>query len=102
MTTTVKEPSKSTFSKKEVRHQIALKLETALADLKSGMGEKKFKNRIKKASKLFSSHVAPLAPKKKSAAPSAKKASPAKKAASGKAVKKTALPAKKTPAAEHP
>lgn len=78
-------PVKSTISKKEVRHQIAVKLETALADLKSGMGEKKFKSRIKKASKLFSDHYTPAAPKKKTAAPkkkvATKKPSPAKKTA---------------------
>jgi len=100
MTTTVKEPSKSTFSKKEVRHQIALKLETALADLKTGMGEKKFKSSIKKASKLFSSHAA-LIGKKKSAAPSAKKATSPKKAATKKASKKAAAPSKKASPAAH-
>lgn len=99
MTITVETPSKSTFSKKEVRHQIAVKLETALADLKSGMGEKKFKSRIKKASKLFSDHFAP-SPSKKSAKPKSVKSlvRPAKAAKPGKAAKPAPVsaPAKKT------
>lgn len=90
--TTVKPSLKSSISKKEVRHQIAEKLETALADLKSGMGEKKFKSRVKKASKLFSDHYAPATPKK-AAATSVKKAKSAKPAPK-KAAKK-AVPAKK-------
>jgi len=104
MTTTVKTPptttvtpSKTSFSKKEVRHQIAEKLEAALADLKSALGEKKFKNRIKKASKLFSDHYAPAAPKKKAASPSAKPAKTAKSAPAKKGAKKAAA-AKTAPA----
>ncbi|TDW96763.1 hypothetical protein [Dinghuibacter silviterrae] len=68
------------LSKKEVRHQIAAKLETALADFKPGMSEKKFKSRIKKASKLFSD----AAPKTASTAKpkkAVKKQAPRKKAA---------------------
>jgi hypothetical protein len=76
-------------SKKQVRHEIAVKLEKALASFKTEMGEKKFKSRIKKASKLFSEHYAKPA-SKKSATPSTKvaatknavkKAAPRKKAA---------------------
>jgi hypothetical protein len=52
-----KKSSKSTLSKKEVRHQIARKLEAALAEFKRSMSEKKFKARIKKASKLFSDQI---------------------------------------------
>jgi hypothetical protein len=94
--TTVKTPLKSPISKKEVRHQIAVKLEAALVDLKSGMGEKKFKNRIKKASKLFSDHFAPAVAKKSAAAPKTKPAKTAKPAPTKKAAKKAA-PAKAAP-----
>jgi hypothetical protein len=77
------------LSKKEVRHEIALKLEKALADFKPGMSEKKFKSRIKKASKLFSDHYAPAS------------SSPATKAVPKKAVKKAA-PSKKAAAPVKP
>ncbi len=40
-------------SKKRSRQQIQKKLETALANLKNELGEKKFKRRIKKAGKLL-------------------------------------------------
>ncbi len=40
-------------SKKQVRHQIDVKLETALANLIPVLGKKKFKRRIKKARKLL-------------------------------------------------
>lgn len=79
MSNTTKTTSKSTISKKEVRHQIALKLETALAEFKTVLGEKKFKSKIKKASKLFSDHYASAAPSKKSA--TKKKPTPKKKSA---------------------
>ncbi len=79
MSNTTKTASKSTISKKEVRHQIALKLEAALTEFKTGLGEKKFKSKIKKASKLFSDHYASSAPSKKSA--TKKKAAPKKKSA---------------------
>ena len=88
------------LSKKEFRHQIAVKLETALADFKTALGEKKFKSRIKKASKFFSDHYAPstngssngVAHKKVASKVAPKKA--AAKAAPKKAVKKAA-PGKK-------
>lgn len=73
------------LSKKEVRHEIAQKLEKALADFKPGMSEKKFKSRIKKASKLFSDHYAPASangsPKATVVKKAVKKAAPSKKAA---------------------
>ena len=71
------------LTKKEVRSQIAAKLEVALADFKPGMSEKKFKSRVKKASKLFSDHYA---------------ATPAEKPAPKKAVKKAAARKKAAPA----
>ena len=40
-------------SKKTIRKQVQDKLETALATLKPELGEKKFKQRIKKAGKLL-------------------------------------------------
>jgi hypothetical protein len=91
MSTTQKTPSKSVVSKKQVRHQIALKLEKALADLKKGMGEKKFKSRIKKASKLFVAHY-PI----KTDVKATSKAAPAKKA-----LKKVPIPPKKAASSVH-
>jgi hypothetical protein len=92
MSNTTKTASKSTISKKEVRHQIALKLETALAEFKNGLGEKKFKSKIKKASKLFSDHYASTAPSKKSV--TKKKAAPKKKSAPSASSKGASAPSK--------
>lgn len=92
---------------KEIKKDLQSKLEAALVSLKTLLGEKKFNNRIKKASKLLAEGLGkdekPEAPKtvaakavpaKKTVAPKA----PAKKAADKKApVKKTIIPvAKKT------
>jgi hypothetical protein len=99
MSNTIKTASDSNISKKEVRHQIALKLETALAEFKTGLGEKKFKSKIKKASKLFSDHYAPAAPSKKSS--TKKKAAPKKKSTAQSATstaKGSSAPAKKASA----
>lgn len=103
MSTTRKDASKSTLSKKEVRHQIALKLETALADFKRSMSEKKFKRRIKKASKLFSDQVE-AAPKKDSGRSISKFSANGHTthasdtgARAKKAVKKSTTPARKAP-----
>ena len=52
MTTIAKKaPSKS--AKHSLKEDIIQKLETALESFKDTLGEKKFKSRIKKASKLF-------------------------------------------------
>ena len=76
------------LSKKEVRHEIAQKLEKALVDFKPGMSEKKFKSRIKKASKLFSDHYAPASSN------GATKAVPKKAVKKAAGVKKAAAPVK--------
>lgn len=106
MSTTRKDASKSSLSKKEVRHQIALKLETALADFKPSMSEKKFKSRIKKASKLFSEHIGGASKtepgrsiRKFSANGSAANASATGTRAS-RGAKKSTTPAKKTPSGQ--
>jgi hypothetical protein len=44
-------------SKKKTRKQVEKKLEVALASLKPLLGEKKFKNRVKKAGKILTSGV---------------------------------------------
>lgn len=69
------------LTKKEVRSQIAAKLEVALADFKPGMSEKKFKSRVKKASRLFSDHYTLPADEKPAPKKAVKKAVARKKAA---------------------
>ena len=75
---------KSTPSKKDIRHDIIKKIETALADLKAVLGEKKFSSKVKKAAKLFV-HATPKPAKVKKAIPVKKKPAPAaEKKATGK------------------
>ncbi|MFA6151686.1 MAG: hypothetical protein WC716_10235 [Chitinophagaceae bacterium] len=92
---------------KEIKKEIHSKLEAALVDLKSQLGEKKFNNRVKKAAKLLTEGLGkeekPEAPKVAAAkaAPAKKTVAPTaavKKAAEKKSpVKKTIIPvAKKT------
>jgi len=90
---------------KEVKKDVHSKLEAALIEFKTLMGEKKFNNRIKKAAKLLAEGlgkeekpeapkvaVAKASPAKKTVASKA----PAKKAAEKKApVKKTIIPVAK-------
>lgn len=45
-------------SKKEVRKQVYEKLANALAEYRSSVKEKKFANKLKKASKLFATDIA--------------------------------------------
>lgn len=52
-----KEKSPKTSGKKQVRNDVMQKLSTALAVYKQELGEKKFQNRIKEASKLFSRNL---------------------------------------------
>jgi hypothetical protein len=63
--------NKKSPTKKEARHQIAAKIEAALADLKTVLGKKEFDDRLKKASKVFSKgfkgEAAATAPKKEAA-----------------------------------
>ena len=58
--------------KKTVRKQVYEKLAGALADYKTGIGEKKFESRLRKASKLFAVDIA-KASKKQSKIKSKKK-----------------------------
>ena len=51
MTTTIKKTTPS--QKKSLEQEVLQKLETALESFKEILGEKKFKNRIKKAGKLM-------------------------------------------------
>ena len=44
---------------KSIKADISKKIEAALTDLKAGLGEKKFRKRLKKASAIFSDGVAP-------------------------------------------
>ncbi len=89
-----KQSPKTANSKKELKKEIAVKLDAALTDLKSRLGEKEFQHRLKKAAKalvhnLHSKDISengngekkadqPAPPKK---VKSAKKALPKKKAA---------------------
>ena len=88
MPTAQKKTSPKKISKKEARLHIAELLEKALAGIKESMGEKKFNNNIKKASKLFV-----IANEPKKATKTVKKVAPVKKvpvaAPKAKAVKKT-------------
>ncbi len=61
------------MDKKALRLQVEAKLETALADFKKGLSDKKFKKHIKKASKLLSDGL--MLPAKKAIS---KEAAPAK------------------------
>ena len=42
---------------KSIKADISKKIEAALTDLKAGLGEKKFRKRLKKASALFSEGI---------------------------------------------
>ncbi|MEP7320002.1 MAG: hypothetical protein ABI921_14700 [Panacibacter sp.] len=53
MAKTMKPAQPATASKKTFREDIEKKLETALAELKTELGDKKFKNRMKKVSKIL-------------------------------------------------
>jgi hypothetical protein len=48
-----KESSKPAQSKKELKKEIAVKLEAALTELKDKLGEKEFQHRLKKAAKVL-------------------------------------------------
>jgi hypothetical protein len=54
MAASKKKATENSTSKKKTRKQVQKKLELALASLKPLLGEKKFKNRIKKAGKIIS------------------------------------------------
>jgi hypothetical protein len=71
--------------KKELKKQLADKMETALPELREMIGEKKFLNRVKKAAKLLMEglHKEDLTKKKKAPA---KKAITAKKTTTKKSV----------------
>lgn len=88
---------------KHPRESIIALLETALAGLKEVFGEKKFKSRIKKASKLFVKKEKKEAAKKpKVNNPIPVKKNTAKKPAAKKATNKKATPAKKATAKKAP
>ncbi len=55
--TTKKQPIKTAHSKKEFKKEIAVKLDAALNDLKSRLGEKEFQHRLKKAAKVFAHNL---------------------------------------------
>ena len=98
MANTKKAAQPNTVSKKVVREDIEKKLEAAFAGLKAELGDKKFKNRVKKAIKVLmhglkSKAEKPAAVKKTDKAPVLKK--PAKAT-----VKKTAKKAPKKAAAK--
>lgn len=48
-----KESIKTAHSKKEFKKEIAVKLDTALTELKGRLGEKEFQHRLKKAAKVL-------------------------------------------------
>ncbi len=77
---------------KEILNGITKKIETALADLKQEMGEKRFNKAVKKAGKLFAAGVK-KSKVKKAAKKSVKKA--AAKSVTKKAPSKRKTPVKK-------
>jgi hypothetical protein len=108
------EAPKALPTKKELKNQLADKMQTALPELREMLGEKKFANRVKKAAKLLMEglHKEDVAkkneqhPKKTTGKETATKkpiakGATAKKAAVKKAATKTAkaAPAKKAKAA---
>lgn len=83
----VKEQQKVTTAK-DLRKDITLQLEKNLEPLKTILGEKKFKTRIKKAAKILSDGIT-IKEKKEKAAPKAPKVSKVKKEAAKAAPVKT-------------
>ena len=63
MAGTGKKHLESKVTKKEARKVIYEKLAGALAEFKGTVGEKKFRNKLKKASKLFAVDIAKAAKK---------------------------------------
>lgn len=83
---------KKSVSKKEARHQIESKIEAALINLKTVLGDKEFVSRVKKAAKIFAKGFkAESTKEEKIAVPKAKVAAPAPKAATKKAAVKKAV-----------
>ena len=80
--TSTSEPTKVP-GKKEMRKQVVDKIEAALPELKSPLGEKKFHSRVKKAAKLITEGL-----HKEERAKVAKKAKTVKTTAAKKAVPK--------------
>lgn len=86
MSETNKAQESGKLSGKDARKNIEQQLFTLLTGWKDQLGEKKFKNRIKKAAKLLSKGL----PAKKKDAPAAKKKTAAIKVKKAKAGKKAA------------
>jgi hypothetical protein len=86
MSVTHKEQESGKLSGKEARKNIEQQLFTLLTGWKDQLGEKKFKNRIKKAAKLLSKGL----PAKKKEAPATKKKTAAVKVKKVKVGKKAA------------
>jgi len=82
------EASKALPGKKELKQQLADKMQAALPELREMLGEKKFESRVKKAAKLLMQglHKEDVAKKAKQ---SAKKTTATKKTAQKAAAKKT-------------
>jgi len=91
MANTKKTTQPNVVSKKTIREDIEKKIEAALGELKTEIGEKKFKNRVKKAAKIlahgFKNVSKPPVVKKAEKTPVVKKAT---KATVKKAAKKAA------------
>ena len=50
---TQKTSQPAAYSKKEYKKELAVKIETVLAELKNSLGEKEFQHRVKKATKVL-------------------------------------------------
>jgi hypothetical protein len=93
MSVTNKDQENGKLSGKDARKNIEQQLFTLLTGWKDQLGEKKFRNRIKKAAKLLSKGL----PAKKKEAPATKK-NAAVKVKKAKAAKKAATTTKETTA----
>lgn len=83
---TKKFATKSPHSKKELKKELAHKIEVALPEIKEGLGKKKFNKRVKKATKVLTAGLHLNDAEKKEKKNAAKKSVAIKKA---KAAKKT-------------
>ncbi len=76
---TKKSATNSIHSKKELKKELAHKLEVSLPEIKAGLGKKKFNKRVKKATKLITAGLHLNGIEKKEKKNTDKKTAPAKK-----------------------
>ena len=88
-----KQPAvKPAHSKKELKKELAVKMESVLADFKNALGEKEFQHRIKKATKVLAHGLNKGIHAASNGAPQNAKETPSKKIKSVKKAKAKANP----------